>query len=188
MIDKKYGNWTVLQDLGLIKLGQNQIRRNHYLLVQCKCGAIKQIRLYDLRNGKSTQCKPCARTKHGKSRSVEYRTWIDMKKRCYDKKNKRYKDYGGRGITVCDRWLYSFENFYTDIGPRPSNKHSIDRIKNDGNYEPGNCRWATKKEQSNNTRRNKRNNNNIGALNTSKNPLNGFIQSPKLDKVPQTNF
>lgn len=189
MIEKKYGNWTVLEDLGTIKRYNKRI---HYLLVQCKCGKIKRVRLANLKNGDSTQCRSCAITTHGntqdKRKTVEYHTWQDMKHRCYNRKNKRYKDYGGRGITVCARWLNSFENFFKDMGPRPSSKYSIDRKNNDGNYEPGNCRWATDKQQHNNTRRNKRNINNFGALNTSKNPLNGFIQAPKLDKVPQTNF
>jgi hypothetical protein len=74
-----------------------------------------------------------------------------MLDRCRNENNKNYKNYGGRGISVCERW-YSFENFYADMGDRPENL-SIDRINNDGNYEPGNCRWATHKEQMNNTRR-----------------------------------
>lgn len=83
-----------------------------------------------------------------------YGTWSDIKKRCLYPKYKQYYLYGGRGIKICDRWLESFENFLEDMGERPSQKHSIERINNDGDYEPSNCRWATKKEQS----RNKRNN------------------------------
>jgi hypothetical protein len=70
-----------------------------------------------------------------------------MKNRCLSVNNKAYKNYGGRGIKICDRWLNSFENFLEDIGRRPSKKYSLDRINNDGNYEPSNCKWSTKIEQ-----------------------------------------
>lgn len=85
-----------------------------------------------------------------KSKSCEYRAWRAMNNRCKPNYH-AYKDYGGRGITVCERWSNSFENFLEDMGPRPEN-HSLDRIENDGNYEPSNCRWATIKEQQNNRR------------------------------------
>lgn len=86
----------------------------------------------------------------GRTKSVEYQTWTAMKARCYNTKNVRYHRYGGRGIKVCDRWVKSFITFFEDMGPRPSRQHSIDRIDNDADYSPENCRWATIEIQSQN--------------------------------------
>jgi hypothetical protein len=106
--------------------------------------------------------KDCFRHGHALNygKTKEYQTWIDMKTRCTNPKYKYYKDYGGRGIKVCDEWLYSFENFLAylkdnNMYPKPAGL-SIDRIDNDGNYEPGNIRWATMSEQNNNQRRSKK--------------------------------
>src|SRR5437879_5828925 len=80
-----------------------------------------------------------------------YRTWAEMKTRCYNKKRPEYPRYGGRGIKVCDSWLHSFTNFFADMGVKPKG-FSIDRVDNDGNYEPRNCRWATRLQQARNMR------------------------------------
>lgn len=87
---------------------------------------------------------------HGKSQTTEWRIWAKMRDRCQRPTNAKYPRYGGRGISVCERWKV-FKNFLDDMGLRPSKLYSIDRIDNDGNYEPGNCRWATSKQQSRNS-------------------------------------
>jgi len=87
---------------------------------------------------------------HGMRKCPEYKVWSEMKQRCYNRNKERYPRYGGRGITVCDRWRNSFTALYEDMGPRPTSKHQLDRIDNDGNYEPGNCRWVTQLENSRN--------------------------------------
>ena len=92
---------------------------------------------------------------HGMSGTPEYQAWVDMKQRCLNPNYQYYSHYGGRGITVCDRWKNSFQNFFLDMGSRPSAKHSLDRIDNNADYSPKNCRWATKAEQENNKRTNR---------------------------------
>jgi hypothetical protein len=90
--------------------------------------------------------------KHGLSYAPEYRAWQTMRLRCLVPTNAAYADYGGRGITVCDRWKDSPENFLADMGPKPSPKHELDRIDNDRGYEPSNCRWVTRSENDRNRR------------------------------------
>jgi hypothetical protein len=131
----------------------------------CDCGKEKVVLADNLRSGTTQSCgclqkerASNAQTKHGncknKRASKIYSVWQNMKDRCYNSAHKYYKHYGGRGIIVCPEWLESFENFYKDVGDIPDGM-TFDRSNNNGNYEPGNWRFATQKEQNNNTRVNK---------------------------------
>lgn len=116
----------------------------------CACGTAKPIRAFQLRNGDAKSCGCASRIRkprtHGLTNSSEYKVWLGMKHRCKNPTATGYAYYGARGIRVCERWL-RFENFLADMGTRPSPNHSIDRVNGNGNYEPGNCRWATHSEQ-----------------------------------------
>lgn len=123
----------------------------------CDCGNESVVSLGDLKNNKTKSCGCLAKEKssdnikkysttHGRHGTPEYRVWRGMRTRCYYENTPQYKNYGGRGIKVCNRWKESFENFYEDMGDKPTPKHQLDRIDNDGNYEPNNCRWVTPSE------------------------------------------
>lgn len=126
-------------------------------LCRCECGGERVVRVQRLTSGEAQSCG-CAGDKphgsyarHGKTRTREYNIWVGMKQRCTNPANPRYAEWGGRGIQICERWLNSFENFLADMGPCPE-RFSIDRINNNGNYEPPNCRWASGSEQQLNNR------------------------------------
>ncbi|WP_239700372.1 hypothetical protein [Mammaliicoccus sp. D-M17] len=140
----------------------DNIKRGKAFLCKCDCGNTTIVPLASLKNNRVKSCG-CLNSevqskfmkeynnKHGKSNTAEYRVWIGMKNRCNNPKHKQYKDYGGRGIKVCERWD-DFSNFIEDMGERPTKKHQIDRTNNDGNYEPNNCEWVTPSENALNKR------------------------------------
>lgn len=162
-IGDRFGKLVVLRNLGL---SANQSAKWE---CRCDCGNLKTTISSYLKDGRVVSCG-CYKKEvllkltreniiHGQSNrfcTPEYRAWQAIKKRCYNKNEKYYGYYGGRGISVSDRWLGSngFQNFFKDVGPKPQpkNLYSLDRIDNDGNYEPGNVRWATRSEQSKNRR------------------------------------
>lgn len=116
---------------------------------QCQCGNLVIVSSSNLRSGITRACG-CRRIKHKEStpQSPEYKAWLNMKRRCENSKRHNWHRYGGRGIKVCRRWQNSFKNFLTDLGRKPTAKHSLDRYPNpDGNYSPMNCRWANGKQQ-----------------------------------------
>jgi hypothetical protein len=153
LIGRTFERFTVLEYVGVV--AYKRVYR-----CRCVCGVVKTVRGADLVSRKIKSCGCLSRevtrknfTRHGESKSTkEYRTWCHILGRCLNPKNSRYNYYGARGIQVCTRWQASYLNFLEDVGRCPSGCTSLDRINNDGNYEPGSVRWAVQKQQNRNSR------------------------------------
>lgn len=158
---ERFGRLTVLHEV------PRKSPRKRRFLCRCDCDATVEVDLNKMRTGHTKSCgclhlEARARNiesaprngspKHGMNKTPEHMAWVSMKQRCTNSRKREWPHYGGRGIRVCERWMNSFDAFFSDVGPRPSTNHSIDRIDVNGHYEPGNCRWATQQEQVENTR------------------------------------
>lgn len=150
---QQFGRLTVLEETSARKC------KSVVWICSCVCGNLTAVPTHYLNSGNTKSCG-CLRIdlgvvikKHGKTNTVEYRIWAGMISRCYRQNDPSYVNYGARGISVCDRWKNSFEDFLSDMGLRPDDL-TLDRVDNEQGYSPDNCRWATKLDQARNTRTN----------------------------------
>lgn len=151
-IGERFSYLTIIKEVS----SKNKKRR---FIVECDCGVKKEVSLFNLLNGSTKSCGCKKAKKHNLSNTKLFRLWVDMRQRCYNKNNANYKNYGKKGIIVCDEWKNDFMPFYTwaykngykeELLPNGFNKLTIDRIDPNGNYEPSNCRWVDMKVQATN--------------------------------------